>query len=225
MNVNTLEQHRSIMSTLGIDIWIPKLAETRHYKTSMYRDQVSEGFQESQKPLLDFNRDAKHEDIQTQPVDRTPQANSLARQLEQPTVIQKRDLQISQETVDEIENSEPIVINPFEIQAMQTSSCLILVDTTDLNAAQENLWLNIQRSMASQKFDLKWPFNFNQFQDGRGVQTYLQGFIDCLALDKKILSLGQIPHLLSNEITVVANLEEMLAEPLLKRQLWNLMKN
>jgi hypothetical protein len=219
-----LEQHHSILSTLGIDVWIPKQADTRHFKTSIYRDQVCEELQQPEEALLDLSFDVKINDAHTQPLDRIPDTNTLIRQAEKPLIPQSENQQTSHENIVEIENSKPILITSFEIQAILTSNCLILIDATELNKEQEALWLNIQRSMTSQNFDLKWPFNFNQFQDGRGAQTYLQGFIDGLAQDKKILSLGEIPHLVSDQLTVLASLEEMIAEPLLKRQLWNLMK-
>lgn len=229
MNVNMLEHQRSLLAVMGIDIWIPQnTAQTRHYKPSLYRDQVEENH-----PIdvcfPEFAQ-AQSEQFFTKPASQAEQLNIEDSSLQlksNPDGVQlpRESVKNDKQSQDEVAERQPLVIDAFEIQAMITKTHTILLDATALTTDQENLWVNIQRSVSSQFYDLKWPFNFAQFQDGRGAEVFIQGFIDALSVDKKILSLGCLPHISTTQHMQIASLQDMIKQPLLKRRLWNLIKN
>jgi hypothetical protein len=64
-----------------------------------------------------------------------------------------------------------------------------------------------------------------QLQDGRGAAMYIQGFVDALRQERKVISLGQLPYLNNTEMFELASLQEMIEQPLLKRRLWQFMQN
>ncbi|MDV4313715.1 hypothetical protein MY149_12680 [Acinetobacter indicus] len=64
-----------------------------------------------------------------------------------------------------------------------------------------------------------------ELQDGRAVSVYVQGFLDAIALEKKIIVLGQLPHVQLTQATALPALAEMLEQPLLKKQLWQAMQD
>ena len=57
----------------------------------------------------------------------------------------------------------------------------------------------------------------------RGI-AHIQGFLDAAAMNKKILCLGHLDFIQHSNILHLASLEEMIAQPLLKRRLWQLMQ-
>ncbi len=130
--------------------------------------------------------------------------------------------QIQKQTTISVEPA--LQIASFEIQAYQIEHCVIFVDATQLNDDQKTLWGNIQRAAFGQYFELKWPFPMLQFQDGRGVSMYIQGFIDGLRQERKIISLGQLTHLNQSDVVQLASLQEMIEQPILKRRLWQFMQ-
>ena len=105
------------------------------------------------------------------------------------------------------------------------SDCVLLLDVQEMNADQQRLWSNIQAAKPGDYFELKWPFALAQFQDGRGASLYIQGFIDGLAQDKKVISLGRLAHLENSEVICLASLAEMIEQPILKKRLWQFMQS
>ncbi len=57
------------------------------------------------------------------------------------------------------------------------------------------------------------------------VGSYIQGFLDAVAAEKKILCLGKCAYIQHANIIHLASLKEMLDKPLLKKRLWQLMQD
>ena len=233
MNVNLAEHQRSIMAAMGIDLWVPKVnVQTRQYQSALYRD-VVRAEAEITAPI-EFSNPSIHSTIVNTDqniADKSQNSNKLLQSevslLKRNNETQKTEEiskpeQIQKQT--EFNNVPAIQIQPFEIQAFCNEDCLILVDYTDLNADQKTLWINIQRSVTGQYYELKWPFPMLQFQDGKGAAVYIQGFVDALKQERKIISLGQLSHLKSSDVIQLASLQEMLDQPILKRRLWQFMQ-
>lgn len=223
MNVNMVEHQRSLLAVLGIDVWMPKVnTPVRNYTASLYRDQAAPETAYVE-PIQSFDTvlvpDSAQRSLQEQQAPVSAEV-TLVRERVQPHSVEQK---VAQVTVDD--DARPVIhIDAFELQAWCTERCIIVVDSTDLNAAQSQLWRNIQRAQTGHFFDLKWPFALAPLQDGRGVQVYIQGFLDAMRGDKKIISLGQIKHCQHTDVVVLASLSQMLDQPLLKRDLWALMR-
>ena len=112
-------------------------------------------------------------------------------------------------------------VEAFSIEALQVPYCVILVESTALSQKQHQLWRNIQHALQAEYHVLQWPFAIEVLQDGIGVENYVQGFVDVLSADKKMLILGQLPHFKSEQCLHLASLQEMLDQPLLKKSLWD----
>lgn len=237
MNVNLQEHQRSIMATMGIDLWIPRSdVHTRLFENGLYRDvAIAETIQLEQKKtfIADVSGTVLAETQTAVATSKTSivQSNSSTNEVSllQFDVDTQQQVEIS--TAEQIQQNTdfqttPIVqLDAFEIQAYCFENCIVLVDCTQLDADQSKLWLNIQHALFGQFYDLKWPFPMLQFQDGRGVKLYIQGFIDGLKKDKKVLSLGQLPYLQSTDIIQLASLQEMIEQPKLKKRLWQFMQS
>lgn len=234
MNVNVSEHQRSILATMGIDLWVLKVAvQTRHYQTALYRDVEQE--QQTSIDTIEFSNLSAA--VQSAPNTDTVVESSI--QIEKPQLPEVSLLKRNPETqrTEEVTTSkqiqqqtdfvaEPAVqLSPFEIQAYVIENSVLLIDSTQISSEQLTLWSNIQRALIGQFYELKWPFPMLAFQDGRGASLYVQGFIDALRQERKIISLGHISHVGQQEIVELASLQEMLEQPLLKRRLWQMMQN
>lgn len=137
---------------------------------------------------------------------------------------EKEHLSAASKDANAVEAVNPIVeVEAFSVQAYSLVHCTILINATRLTEPQQQLWLNIQRSLSGQYSLLEWPFPLPNFQDNRGVGCYVQGFIDAIAYEKSLLSLGDIPYLNHSKVIRLASLQEMLDKPLLKKRLWQFM--
>ncbi len=219
MNVNVQEHQRNILAALGIDLWIPKHGvPVRQYPKTLYRDTAAKEI------ISDVQFKIEPEHIE---------------QVKQKEPVQNKILNVPEHIVSRVitpEVAEPVLVpqqdtiveskvEPFQLQAFCLESCVIVVDATHIQAEQQQLWMNIQNAMSGEYFELKWPFPLTQFQDGRGAQIYIQGFLAALKQDKVILTLGSIGYLQNDESIQLASLAEMLAQPLLKRRLWGFMQS
>ena len=110
------------------------------------------------------------------------------------------------------------------MQAVALEHCALVIEATQLSVEQQQLWQNIVQALPAQKYALNWPFPLLNFQDGRGVQSYIQGFIDGLSQGKTVITLGSIPNANGIKVTQAASLQEMLDQPLLKKALWHMMR-
>ena len=233
MSVNRAEHQRSILAAMGVDVWVAQAEFQPHcYTNHLYRD--SEIPDESLSQIVDFQSMV----ISAQ----TTSPGSSTSQLHQPIVAlqsqtdfkQKTDLdsiqpqqpkETAQQAHPSVEDSSPaLYVEPFRIQAFCMQHCLCVLDALTLTAEQQQLWNNIQQSVTGQLYELNWPFALPGFQDGRGAESYVQGFLDAHGLDRHILSLGHVQHLTSGQVLILASLEEMLQQPQLKRRLWQLMQ-
>ena len=212
-------RQRNILATMGIDVWIPReVVCEKNIAPSLWRDQEAEQIQSlpiqfetpaQNKPELQI----KHEPVQ--PI----------------TVVEPLDsveIIVAPQAVELIRGKEQVVVTTqvqsFELQMYILESCAILVESSRFNEAQQQLWQNIQKAKMGQYAELKWPFPLADFQESRGLPSYIQGFLDATAMNKKILCLGHLDFIQHFNILHLASLEEMIAQPLLKRRLWQLMQ-
>lgn len=228
MNVNMLEHQRSILATLGIDIWVPQAEyATRHYSSQLYRDQAPQpdsqpilfdsALAETIIPAADSSNQTTHEALGQGLFKRSPLPIAPQNEDPAPSLIQDQ-------VVVDVEGIPVLQIPAFKIQALVCRFFVVLIDATELTKEQQNLWSNIQRAVAAEQHDLKWPAPFSELQDGRGASFYVQGFIDVLKNEKKVITLGKIPYFKTDECIELADLQQMLEQPILKRRLWHFIR-
>lgn len=228
MNVNMVEHQRSILSTLGIDLWMPKVgAQTHTFTSSLYRDQAApevndQSFNLDQNIQIGMIRSDEVLDVQR--LDTELRLKNTTNDSSRANLATQVEVVATEHLTQPVEAREAIFIEPFELQLCVMDSCIIVVDTTTMSAEQAGLWLNIQAAKQSQFSALKWPFPLAPLQDGRGVNAYIQGFIDAFSAEKKVLSLGKIKHIISTTVIELSTLQEMLDQPQLKRVLWKQMQ-
>ncbi|NIE96933.1 hypothetical protein F3J02_10655 [Acinetobacter sp. Tr-809] len=212
-------QQRNILATLGIDVWIPReVVCQKNTAPSLWRDQIVD--EVSQSTALAFDSAPIVQDIPVTPVQTLP---VVEKQIPQPTEI------IAKPAVKEavVEKEQLVItaqIQAFELQMYVLDNCAILLESSQLSDTQRQLWQNIQKARLGQYAELKWPFPLAAFQESRGLSSYIQGFIDASATNKKILCLGQLDFIQHSNILHLASLEEMIAQPVLKKRLWQLMQ-
>lgn len=211
-------QQRNILATLGIDVWIPReVVCQKNTAPSLWRDQIVE---ETAQPLTSIS-DVAPTSQEIQIASRQTLAIT-EKEIPQPTEI------IAKPVVKEVAEKEQLVITTqiqaFELQMYVLENCAILLESSQLSDAQRQLWQNIQKARLGQYAELKWPFPLAVFQESRGLPSYIQGFLDATASGRKILCLGQLDFIQHSNILHLASLEEMLAQPVLKRRLWQLMQ-
>lgn len=212
-------QQRNILASLGIDVWISREAVCqKNTASSLWRDQVLEELQQVPAPVFEpapMVQDIEVKAVQTAlvtEIERPQQAEVVAEPVVKEAVVEKEQIVVSTQ------------IQAFELQMYVLENCAILLESSQLNDAQRQLWQNIQKARLGQYAELKWPFPLAAFQESRGLSSYIQGFLDATATGKKILCLGQLDFIQHSNILHLASLEEMLAQPLLKRRLWQLMQ-
>lgn len=212
-------RQRNILASLGIDVWIPRdVVCQKNTASSLWRDQVLEELQQVPAPVFEpapVVQDVEVKAVQTAlvtEIERPQQAEVVAEPVVKEAVVEKEQIVIRTQ------------IQAFELQMYVLENCAILLESSQLNDAQRQLWQNIQKARLGQYAELKWPFPLAAFQESRGLPSYIQGFLDATATGKKILCLGQLDFIQHSNILHLASLEEMLAQPLLKRRLWQLMQ-
>lgn len=212
-------QQRNILASLGIDVWIPREAVCqKNTASSLWRDQGLEELQQA--PARVFEPAPVVQDVEVKAVQ-----TALVTEIERPQQVEVVAEPVVKEAV--VEKEQIVVstqIQAFELQMYVLENCAILLESSQLNDAQRQLWQNIQKARLGQYAELKWPFPLAAFQESRGLSSYIQGFLDATATGKKILCLGQLDFIQHSNILHLASLEEMLAQPLLKRRLWQLMQ-
>ena len=200
---------REILASLGIDIWVSRTAVSQTLpQPSVWRDQAApEIYSDIIVPAV-VNQQLK----QQQPI---IQEEPKQEPSPQHTVV---DVVVP----DDIPEARVMLqVEAFSIEALQLPYCVILVESTALSQKQQQLWRNIQHALQAEYHVLQWPFAIEVLQDGIGVENYVQGFVDVLSADKKMLILGQLPHFKSEQCLHLASLQEMLDQPLLKKSLWD----
>lgn len=205
---------RDILATLGIDIWIPRAELCQSHQPALWRDQSQpEVLSEIILPELKAEASVIERSVVSAPVE-----------VPAPVVITPT-MDIQSQPEPEHELREIVEVVPFSLQALGLAHCIIVIDTTSLTEDQQLLWLNIQLAMLGEFAELNWPFPWDNVQDGRGVESYIQGFLDGMSHDKNIIFLGTVPHLSNSKITQLASLQEMLDRPILKKRLWQFMQS
>ncbi|EPG38420.1 hypothetical protein [Acinetobacter colistiniresistens] len=209
-------QQRNILATLGIDVWIPReVVCQKNTASSLWRDQVAD---ETPQPSVPMIAPASVVQDRILPVSTTttieePQpAEIIAKSVVKEAVVEKEQIVITAQ------------IQAFELQMYILENSAILLESSQLSDVQRQLWQNIQKAKLGQYAELKWPFPLAAFQESRGLSSYIQGFLDATANNKKILCLGQLDFIQHSNILHLASLEEMLAQPVLKKRLWQLMQ-
>lgn len=207
--INMMGHQREILASLGIDIWVSRTAVSQTLpQPSVWRDQAApEIYSDIIVPAV-VNQQLK----QQQPI---IQEEPKQEPSPQHTVV---DVVVP----DDIPEARVMLqVEAFSIEALQLPYCVILVESTALSQKQQQLWRNIQYALQAEYDVLQWPFAIEVLQDGIGVENYVQGFVDVLSADKKMLILGQLPHFKSEQCLHLASLQEMLDQPLLKKSLWD----
>ena len=209
---------REVLESLGIDLWVPDfLPSQQNVATSIWRDQsTTEIVPEIVRP-------------QSQPEAKSiPEHPFIQHKLPHPASPAEIATQpIEQEVVTALKEEivrEAIHVEAFQLQAIALEHCALVIEATQLSLEQQQLWQNIVQALPAQKYALNWPFPLLNFQDGRGVQSYIQGFIDGLGQGKTVITLGSIPNANGIKVTQAASLQEMLDQPLLKKALWHMMR-
>lgn len=218
MDLYALAQQRNMLACMGIDLWVTKdVSNLQTVENSLYRDRVVEQHQALPAVVL-------VDQVVAEPEVKVVEQIAVKKQEKQESqhkVVHQAD---TVEAVVEPELDQVISIAPFEIQAVVLPKCILIVDGTQLSAEQQQLWVNIQAAQVGQSYSLKWPFALAQFQDGRGVTSYVHGFLAMLQQEHTLISLGQLPITLTTKIIDLPDLQDMLDQPLLKRQLWQHMQ-
>ncbi|ARD28365.1 hypothetical protein [Acinetobacter lactucae] len=209
-------QQRNILATLGIDVWIPKTQVCqKNNAQSLWRDHAAE---EGEPIILPSKNDL----VLEQPT--KPQVNEIPKV--EPEIVAQLSVEVTPVVPPRIEvQASAVTIASFELQAFALEKCVIFLDVTNLADEEKQLWSNIQKAKIGQYAELKWPFPLASYQDQRGAGSYIQGFLDAVAADKKILCLGECSYIQHANIIHLASLKEMLEKPLLKKRLWQLMQD
>lgn len=214
-------QQRNILATLGIDVWIPRdIVCQKNTSSVLWRDQNIE--QNTQTSSIQFDSKVsqnvteikvEHQSVAIQEVELLQQKQeAVVQPIAKQSLIEKEQIVITAQ------------IQSFELQMYVLENCAILLESSQLSDGQRMLWQNIQKAKLGQYAELKWPFPLAAFQESRGLSSYIQGFLDATATSKKILCLGQLDFIQHSNILHLASLEEMLAQPVLKKRLWQLMQ-
>ncbi|QER39165.1 hypothetical protein F2A31_05375 [Acinetobacter suaedae] len=213
-------QQRNILAAMGIDVWIPRdVVCQKNTAPSLWRDQIIDQPTQYSEPIPNSARiiqDAPMASVETQPAtvrESSQQVELVENSVVKAPVVEKEQIVIT------------APVQAFELQMYVLENCAILLESSQLNDAQRQLWQNIQKARLGQYAELKWPFPLAAFQESRGLSSYIQGFLDATANNKKILCLGQLDFIQHTNILHLASLEEMIAQPLLKRRLWQLMQS
>lgn len=210
-------QQRNILATLGIDVWIPKTQVCqKNNAPTVWRDQVVEPHIPIGVPTIDVPA-----------FEQKPSRPQLPEVLK---VVEELPIAVVEVPQSEVVVEKPIVVEretiaPFELQAYCFEKSVIFVDVTALEKEEKQLWTNIQKAKVGHYAELRWPFPLAAYQDQRGVGSYIQGFLDAVAAEKKILCLGKCAYIQHANIIHLASLKEMLDKPLLKKRLWQLMQD
>ena len=206
---------RDILATLGIDIWIPKDALCQKMpSSSIWRDQAAvEDITEIIVPKA-VALPAVEVQFKAEPT------HTVA-----PVVYLAQPIELQAEPLANVLEPQVIAqVAAFQLQAFALPHCVIVVDATSMSSEQQQLWNNIQHAISAEYALLQWPFPLLEFQDGRGAESYVQGFLDALSVDKNILFLGQSGYFKHAKGMQLASLQEMLDQPLLKKRLWQFMQ-
>ena len=129
----------------------------------------------------------------------------------------------SSDFADEEEAQVPI--EPFTLQGIRYNDWVLLVDSAALSSQSQKLWQNMQVGLSSTCESLAFPF-CKTMSTLDMANASLAGFVFKLGGSEhiRVAALTDLPEGLDHEQMVRAPLlDEMLAEPAQKRQLWQLL--
>ncbi|WP_122898676.1 hypothetical protein [Acinetobacter sp. B51(2017)] len=206
-------QQRQILTDLGIDLWIPRDVACQNFApASIWRDQTMPQQAEIVDVIVSDLVSATPVAVErpSQPAPKPPAPKQVFEPIAAPVVV---------EPVAPAQHSVQPERSSFELQLLDLADCAIVVDASQLSTAAQQLWLNINHALQADYQQLNWPFPLLNLQDANGAQSYLEGFLDAHSVAKPLFSLGQLPYLYQ-KAQQLPSLEDMLAQPSLKRQLW-----
>lgn len=209
---------REVLADLGIDLWIPRDVLCQELaQPSIWRDQ---SLPEALKDLSVVPQIPTDTEIKEDPlfafVDK-----SIADVKQKQTHVEEKLPKI----IEQVEEKPALQIHAFNIQALSLDRILILIEGSAITSEQQQLWVNIQKGLNAGFSELNWPFTLPDLQDGSYVENYVKGFFDAVALDKHFIVLGDIPHTSHLKLHKFASLQQMLDQPLLKKDLWQYIRN
>ncbi|OAL84288.1 hypothetical protein AY605_06315 [Acinetobacter sp. SFD] len=210
---------RDILATLGIDLWIPGDSACQPHQVSIWRDQAEPEFHTE----IVLSQPHPVEALVELPIPE-PESLDTFKIDTSPTLPEVLTVQ-EPEVLTVQEPRESVQIPPFSLQALSLAHCSVVIDATEMTEATLNLWANIQRAVSGDFYELNWPFPWANVQDGRGVESYIQGFLDGMSTEKHIIFLGTVAHISNIKAIQLASLQEMLDQPILKKRLWQFMQN
>ena len=206
-------QQRQILTDLGIDLWIPReIACQNLTPNSIWRDQGQD--QEQMLPIADL-AETIH----------VPEPSQVVAPVVVPPV--KAEIAPSHAQAKlEVQVTQAVAIDAkqFELQLLCLAHCVIVIDATALSVEAKQLWSNIHVALAAEYQQLNWPLPLLNWQDAHGASSYIQGFLNAHGMDKQIIGLGALPCAPEKMLTL-ASLDEMLIQPILKKQLWHYIQN
>ncbi|WP_297423203.1 hypothetical protein [uncultured Acinetobacter sp.] len=209
-------QQRQILTELGIDLWIPRDAACQNLDLdSIWRDE---------------RPDNTALELHAHPVPVVTAKTVVTDQI----VATPNSTPIQQQPVQEI-IAAPIAhvvqatnlhknIKKFELQLLSLPQYVVVIDSSDLSVEAQQLWANIHAALQAEYQQLNWPFPLLNLQDPQGAYSYMQGFLAVHGLDKQLLVLGELPCM-PQQSRKLPSLDDMLAQPILKKQLWNALNN
>ena len=132
-------QQRNILAAIGIDIWIPKdVVCEKNTAAHLWRDQVVENNTPIEEISFASDLVEAHDlepiisepivEVQSQPQEITPKPILREATTAKPQIV--------------VEGS----VQSFELQMYVLENCSILVESSQLNAEQQQLWQNIQKA-------------------------------------------------------------------------------
>lgn len=208
-------QQRQILTELGIDLWIPRDAACQNLDLdSIWRDQRPDTALELHPPSVPV---VTAKTVVTDQIVATPS----------PTPIQQQPVQESiAAPIAHVVQATNLHknIKKFELQLLSLPQYIVVIDSSDLSVEAQQLWANIHAALQAEYQQLNWPFPLLNLQDPQGAYSYMQGFLAVHGLDKQLLVLGELPYI-PQQSRKLPSLDDMLAQPILKKQLWNALNN
>lgn len=209
-------QQRQILTELGIDLWIPRDAACQNLDLdSIWRDQRPDNtaleLDPHPVPVVTAKTVVTDQIVATPnstPIQQQPVQESIAAPIAH--VVQATNLHKN--------------IKKFEFQLLSLPQYVVVIDSSDLSVEAQQLWANIHAALQAEYQQLNWPFPLLNLQDPQGAYSYMQGFLAVHGLDKQLLVLGELPYM-PQQSRKLPSLDDMLAQPILKKQLWNALNN
>lgn len=209
-------QQRQILTELGIDLWIPRDAACQNLDLdSIWRDERPDNtaleLHAHSVPVVTAKTVVTDQIVATPnstPIQQQPVQEIIAAPIAH--VVQATNLHKN--------------IKKFELQLLSLPQYVVVIDSSDLSVEAQQLWANIHAALQAEYQQLNWPFPLLNLQDPQGAYSYMQGFLAVHGLDKQLLVLGELPCM-PQQSRKLPSLDDMLAQPILKKQLWNALNN